>query len=503
MKQFLEKTHRWIWLFIPLFVGLVLAIKTIGSGFPNSDTYFIIETGRYIVENGEVPTINPFVIHNDFGVIIQQWLFDVLIYGIYHVGGWGGVFLYSIVVLGIAGVAMYRFFGFYSQNRTLKTILLSICLALGGTYAVARPTSLSFLMCLSVVAVMEVYRRKRKWPVLLWLPLISLLTINIHAAMWPMLFVLMVPYVFPDTLPDLKTRGMGRGIVAFFRAWLDKWKCVIVAMVSMVTVGFINPNGLNGVGYLFLSYGSATNGNIAELEAPAMLSSFGVAILTTFALLLLYVYKNRHNIDMANFYMASGTLIMAMLHRRNLWFLFFGSTPLFLTMLGGIQWKNRKERRITSISVIADFYSVCFAVALSFILCSTISLEVKDSALAPVNAVKYLSAFDKNEVVLYTGFNNGAYMEMNGYEVYIDARPELFQERINKKEDIYSEYLDVINGACDYEAFFKKYKFTHMIVEDGSALSGFMRSYDGYKQVVVGQGYVVYERIPNQLNSGE
>lgn len=493
MKTSLQRAHKWVWILIPLLIGIAVAIKTINTGFPNSDTYFIIDAGKYIVENGTVPTTNPFVIHEGFGVIIQQWLFDVLMYGVYRIGGWTGVFVYSIIILGIAAVAMYRFFGLYSQNKTLKVILLSICIAVGSAFAVARPTSLSFLMCLSVVAVMETYRRNNKWHVLLWLPLISLLTINIHAAMWPMLFVLIMPFIFPGKMPDFKSDGIGKGIAAFFKEWFTKWKWVLLAMICMVIVGFVNPNGLNGIGYLVLSYGSATNGRIAELEPPMMLSYYGMWVLLSFALLVLYVYTRKRNMDMTNFYMAAGTLVMAMLHMRNLWFLFFGATPLFLTMLDGVQRKKHKERRVTAVSLIADFYGVCLVVALAFIFCGTISVDIEDDILSPVKAVEYLDSHNKEDIVLYTGFNNGAYMEMNGYKVYMDARPELFQKKINGKEDIYSEYLNVINGLCDYEAFFDKYEFTHMIVEDGTVLSGFLRAYDGYREVVIGNGYVLYE----------
>ena len=103
---------------------------------------------------------------------------------------------------------------------------------------------------------------------------------------------------------------------------------------------------------------------------------------------------------------------------------------------------------------------------------------------------------DKENVVLYTSFNNGAFMEMNGYKVYMDARPELFMEKINGKEDVYTEYVSVESGTCDLNAFLAKYNFTHLIARDGSPLSVHLRAYDdAYKIVVDGEGYCLFQRV--------
>ena len=493
VKNILEKTNKWMWPLLLLFVGVILGIQGISNGFPDSDTFFIVKTGQYIVENGCVPTINPFVIHEGFETIIQQWLFDILIYGIYSLGGWTGVFVYSLVIMGVSAIAMYCFFGLYSQNKKLKIALLSVYIAVGSSFFVARPTSLSFLLCLSAVAVMEVYRKKGRAAVLFWLPLISLLTINIHAAMWPMLFVLMMPFVVPDCLPNFRGPGVWRNIAGYLKSWLKKQKWVLLAMAVMAAVGFINPNGLNGVGYLFLSYGTANGANITELQPPSMLSYFGVFVLGAFALLVLYVYKHKRNIDIKVFCMAVGTTILAMLHLRNLWFLSFGALPLALIMMDEVHWERKKKPKITVVSMIAKFYGACLVVILAIGMCGSISLSVEDAEPSPVKAVDYLDRYDKEDIVLYTGFNNGAYMELNGYKVYMDARPELFQKKINKKADVCTEFLNVLSGNCDYPAFFDKYGFTHMIVEDGSVLAGFLRAYDVYKPVVTGDGYTLYE----------
>lgn len=502
MKDSFKKVYSLLRTLLPLVGAFSFALILVKAGFPNSDTFFIIKTGEYIVENGIVPTINPFIIHEGFGIIVQQWLFDVMIYHIYNIGGNMGLFVYSAVVLLVAMVMMYKFFGFYSDNVKLKVLLLSLCTVIAGIFAVARPTSISFLMCLSVVMVMEVYRKTQRWPILLLLPVLSLATINFHASMWPILFVLMVPYIFPDKLPQVKTLGLWKGLGVFFHAWFRKWKWVLLAMLGMLLAGFVNPNGLRGMCYLLLSYGSATTANrIAELQAPKVNAYDGICVIVSTLLLFHYVVKFRGGMDFAKFYMAAGTTLLAATHGRNLWFLFFGTTPLFLSFFNAYHPKRKlKEYRSAVPYAVMVLCYVCIIVVLLYVPVGFGSLEVRDNHTAPVEAASYLdkwSEANQDEIVLFTEFNNGAFMEMNGHQVYIDARPELFQKKINGKEDIYNEYLTIVAGTADFPAFFEKYSFTHLIVSDGTMISGYLMADDSYQLVVDGNGYCLFERQTN------
>ena len=125
----------------------------------------------------------------------------------------------------------------------------------------------------------------------------------------------------------------------------------------------------------------------------------------------------------------------------------------------------------------------------------------EDSVLTPIVAADYLDLVARQKAVLYTEFNNGAYMEWRGYQVYMDARPELFQTEINGQEDVYTEYVNVQNGTIDYAEFLDKYGFTYLIVSDGALLGMYLSLDTGYEVVVEGNGYTMYERIPVMATS--
>ena len=64
-------------LLIPIFIGMLTSIC---GG--NNDIWFILNFGRYILNNG-FPTIDPFTIHDGLEIIVQQWLSDIIFYSGY------------------------------------------------------------------------------------------------------------------------------------------------------------------------------------------------------------------------------------------------------------------------------------------------------------------------------------------------------------------------------------------------------------------------------------
>lgn len=488
--------HSWIGILI-LFIPCIIK-----ASIPDSDTFFIAATGRYIVENGIVPTTNPFVIHEGFSVIIQQWLFDVLIYGIYNYFGNVGLLIYVTLIYAISMLLLYKYFGLFTEKTKTKNIVFIIASYLYTAYAVARPTGISFIAMLLLLYCMEKYRRTQKTSYLIALPFISLIVINMHAAMWPMMFVMMLPYVFPYTIPTKAN------IKENTKKWFTKNKYIMLTSLIMFATGFINPNGIKGMAYVLLSYGSATNGvQIQELVPPSTNDFVGIIIMLTFAFVAIYAYTNKDNIlnahrdnqeEFTRLYMALGTLILACMHTRNLWYLILGTTPIILTVLNNITFKKQKPKKEepTYALFIKALYIVVLTITITIILfksCDYADYTNKDSTLAPYKAVAYLDKNETSDITLYTEFNNGAFCEWHGYKVYMDARPELFQKNINKKKDIYTEYCDVATGKANYEEFLNKYNFTHLIVSDNTVFNMYLTLNSNYTAVVDGEGYTLYE----------
>lgn len=253
---------------------------------------------------------------------------------------------------------------------------------------------------------------------------------------------------------------------------------------------------------------SATGGlPIQELQPPPTNSLYGFIVMMSVAALALYMYQNKEKWNNPDYdaqpeftraYMTAGVLILACTHLRNLWFIILGATPTMLLVLKNIQRIKTEEEKIKYPFLKGVFYPAII-VAAGFIFLSNASYSPTtnaDSGRVPIQALEYLeNTENKEDLILYTEFDNGAFMEWHGYKVYMDARPELFQKNINGKEDIYEEYCNVKRGTIDYSEFLDKYQFTHMIVTDNTLLDMYISLHKDYEAVVDGNGYNLYERI--------
>lgn len=497
----MNKVINRIWEFWWVGILLIIAPCLIKAKVPDSDTFFLIATGKNIVETGMVPTINPFVIHEEFSMIVQQWLFDVIIYSVYNAFSNSGIFVFVLAAYTMSITLLYKYLSLFSQNKIAKGIIMLICGFLYISFGVARPTCISFIVMIFLLYCIEKYRKTNKLIYLVFLPILSLLEINIHSAMWPMIFVLMLPYVFPYTL-------IQKGYIKVkTKQWFNRNKYLLLIMPIMMVMGLINPNGIKGITYIINSYGSANNGlSILELLPPNTNSLMGIIIMIAIAFFSIYLYKNKTKLldssndiqnEFAKLSLAAGVLILACTHLRNAWYLIIGTTPIILTVIGDFKIKCKKARSITTFRKI-EFTAIAMVLTIFFSyfmlsISSFSAITTKDSELAPIKAAEYLEKYEKKDIILYTEFNNGAYMELQGYKVYIDARPELFEKKINGKEDVYTEYCKVKKGDADFEKFLNKYKFTHMIVLDNTLLELYLSLSDEYVPMVCGTGYTLYE----------
>lgn len=490
-----------LWNYWWVAILFIIAPYLIMAKIPDTDTFFLLKTGQYIIENSIVPTLNPFVIHEGFQVIIQQWLFDISIYGAYSALGNIGIFLFVASAYAISIALLYKYFGLFTTNQKARGIITLLSALIYISYGVARPTCISFIVMVSLLYSIEKYKRTNKKSWLAVLPFLSLLEVNVHSAMWPMMFVLILPYIFPF---ELLRKG---NLKEKTKEWLHQNKYILLTIFIMLVIGFINPNGIDGMTYVLYSYGSVTGGiPISELLPPNTDSRQGLTIMAVIAFLAIYVYKNKSKFknqkstmqkEFTRIAMACGVLILACMHYRNMWYLLLGATPVVLELLNNSKIKIKKPKWLNSfrkglLTIIAVFL-VVFLSGFMLSISNFSTTTTKDSQYTPIKAAQYLDKHQKNEIVLFTEFNNGAFMEWSGYKVYMDARPELFQKKINGKEDIFTEYSNLATGKIEYEEFLRKYQFTHLVVAKKTLFEMYLSANADYTAVVDGTGYKLYE----------
>ena len=477
------KLNNYTWLvWVALVIVGILRVTSM-----DSDAFFLASTGRYIVENWEVPKINTFTYHEGLKVIIQQWLMDIVNYFLLDNFGAVGLLMFSVVAMVVNLSLLYKFLGFYTENHRAKILTVLAFSFLLLSWYNTRPTSITMSVLLAELIVLEkVYRdgdKKSLW----FIPLLSLIQINCHASLWWFIFVMILPYAFPPLTCFISLKK----VIEHFKKYKELW----LIMIPSFLVGFINPNGLKGILYLWLSFSSAnSDGYIQEMRSATIFGYLGVYIVASAVIIGIYIYKYNKYVNWKNVYLALGTFILAARYIRNIWMVVFGVAPLLALLIKCVVSDKLKVKHTDKNCAILFVEMIVGAGLIGSIIIPSITpRNTEDSGVVPIKAVEYLDTLDKDELKIFNGFNNGAYLEWHGYEVYMDARPELYNSRLNKKADIYDEYQDILSANIDFGEFIDKYDFTHMLVSE-QALRTYLECSDKYEEVVEGEGYTLFEK---------
>lgn len=468
-------------LFFLLFVPCLLIIRVL-----DNDTWFLLNSGRYVMEYG-IPHIEPFSIHQDLQFVLQQWLTDVIFWVTYNNHGENGLFLIVTICYLIITFLMFKLCMKISEGNffvSFSITLLSSILVF--TYMVTRPTIFTLVIIMIELNALENYTKNGKINNLIILPILSLIMINLHAALWPMLFVMMLPYV----VDSIKFK------VGFIESEGYGVKNLIIIFIAMVLIALVNPYGLDSMTYLYKSMGYPYIKNILEIMHPYVNNSTGALIyIYIFLTVSIYVFYRKGSSKIRYALLTLGTIYMVLTSIRNI--TYFGLCSLFplAYYLKDINIeKNNQSKKNKKLRIILVFLIV---VTLMFVGYKNIEQNKTNVPYSDLNnTIDYIFANeDTRNIVLYTGFNEGALTQFRGLPSYIDPRAEVYFKKHNNKDDIFNEYFDLLEGKVHYKKVIEKYKFTHLIVTKEDLLFEYLANDVEYKIIYENKTYRLYKKI--------
>ena len=446
-------------LLILMFSGCFFIKKSLDTDF-----YFLYSFGEYIVNNG-FPVKDVLSMHGDMNIIVQQWLVDLLFYHAYELHGQQAVLAIVYVVYAAYVILLYKLCKHITGNFFLSVMvtLSSSCL-MASVFMVTRPQIFTYLIFILLLYALEQYVSTRKIRWLFLLPLLSWVQINIHASMWLMLFVLMMPYVISSVSIKLP-----------FYTQEARCKLVdlLVAVVAMIAVALLNPYGYKALVYLFGSFGVENlNKTIQEMAAVTISHTFGKLYMGILFLMgALLVACRKRKMELRFLCLTLGTAVLGLTsYKATAYFFVVGLASYahyfrdFDFTLKGIDTSTRKEKVQLAVQILVLALTIG-GILMVYTGKQTKTVEFGIVGLEPV--ADYLDAQESEDMVLYAGFNEGAYLEFRGYKPYLDASAELFMEEKNGQFDYFSEYLYVVGGKSYYKDFLNKYGFTHIVVPTG------------------------------------
>lgn len=429
----------------------------------DSDTYWLINSGRFVLDHG-IPHIEPFTLHQGLHFVMQQWMSATLFAVIYDV--LGSSFLFVLVALAYGSIiySVYRLCMRVSDGNFLVSFTITMFVSIPlNFFMVLRPYLFSLLLLTVELNLLEAYLQTKKKAFLWCLPILSVLLVNLHAAMWPFLFVLLIPYIidsFEFKLGVVKGEGYPRLQLCF-------------AALGSVIAGFINPYGWEAMTYLFRSYGNQyVSAMISEMQSPDFKSVFGILVFLIYVIpILLYIVNRKGEGRLRYALLTIGTGFLGLSSIRSLSMFLVCGIPFLANTLKSAQIIPKNSAKAKASPMRYVLAGLLVLLLSTFFFLRAANSEKEAQLFLPIQAVDYIKTnLDGESIRLYTGYNIGGYAEFEGLHPFMDARAEVFFKSNNKKEDFIDDYFHVQLGKSHYREIIDKYQLTHFLVDQTDLL---------------------------------
>ena len=420
---------------------------------PNPDAYFLIDTGRYIVNNKALPDVAYWLVKPDVPTIIQQWLCDVVNYAAYAAGGFTGTVILGIIFNIFLLLCLFVYCRETCRNNQVGFNAAVFCWILLCGFATTRPYSVTISVSLLEITLLKRFFEKDKHTAketalfFAGIAAVFIFQANWQASniLYPILWILC--YV-----PVIKTKK--------FRIDLYALGAIVLGLACSV----ISPLGIRGPLFLTYARGSLERFHIVEVEPPHFPSLYTAMQAIVIALFIYAVVKRR--LTSAQIFMTLGCFAMSCMFMRCCWTLVI---PIGM-LVANMKFTERSHKMMRWAYVAAG--------TLSVLLIMKYNLEKSDDRQIMLDS---LPAPD--EVTLYTDFNSGNYFLVDGYKIYYDARPELYDYRIAGDKAFLDEAYAAWAGDLDYAEFIDSYGFDWFAVSKNMPMDTYLEENDDYELV--------------------
>lgn len=510
-----------------------------------NDTYYTVKIGETIVQNG-IDGIDHFSWHENLSYEYPHWLYDVIMYFIYNIGGWTGIYISTLVFTCLLGIILYITNKKICKNQIVPFILTIASMFLVKSYIAARAQLVTFILFVLEIFFIEKFIKNRKVGYALGLLSISLLIANLHVAVWPFFFVLFLPYIVEYlvcVIVDLdlvlklkklvcivkkkiffknieKIKIIEQKIISIdnerekikqrreenrkhpYKIKIERNKNIkylILVMLIAALLGLCTPLGKTPYTYLIDTMQGNTTKNINEHLPLTLINQKEILglLIIVIALLMLTDIKIR----LRDLFMFGGIVILTLMSRRQISMLILIGMPIYCKLILAFLKKYKCMKDVKKVlKEMTGLYGFCITLCI-FIIVSTNMYKPKlddkyvDESSYPVQACDYiLENLDISNMRIYNEYNYGSYMLYRGIPVFIDSRADLYAPEFNPGCTVFDDFLNISNIGTYYENKFEEYNITHVICFKNAKLNMFLsRNYE-YKELYSDDRFVIYER---------
>lgn len=483
MKIKKEHTKKALLVLLAMLCISLILVRMKNSMLGDSDHAFMLFEGRRIVRGG-IQYFNGASPVSGLHIVVQQWLYALILYLVHRAAGWEGVYFMAVAEMILFIWLAVRLAQVHGHSKKVS-LLTSLCIGvLYASFVMAeKPEIITECLLMAEMIFMERYAQTNRKIYLVYAVLTVLPEANLHVSTWFVHVLLAGAYM----LPYKKFMPKSKKIRHY--DYVPVW----IAGICMCLMSMASPYGLEGTLYIFRSAVSGMrNIGVSELSAPEISSDSGMTALLFMIGALKHVKKEKYETTVT----FAGCFVMFAISQRNIQFLLIASVPVVAGYLKYIDYADLPEwlRYKPLYSVIIAFMILTGTAGAALPITSP-----RDSSY-PKNAIRYLRDKEKGKRVrVMTTYNTGSYFENAGYIIFMDSRSENWYIGSNKKEEITAKYLNIQNDPnyVRFKKLRKKYKYKYVVADDGSSFKAMCDMDSTMKQVSQDEGASMYKVIRN------
>lgn len=511
-----------------------------------NDTFYTIKIGEHILQNG-IDMKDPFSWHENLQYTYPHWLYDVVIYLVYNIGGQVGIYISTIVLSITLGLTMYLVNTKLTKNKLTSFVLTIGAMYLLRNYIAARAQLATFILFILTVYFIEMFLETKKKRYVVGLIIIPIIIANVHLAVFPFYFVLYLPYIAEymiyilshteiivvnakiDRLNKKILKTTNEDEIQKIKDEINRLeqknektinkkekinanpykikirgnnnvKALIIIMIICLFTGFLTPLGTTPYTYLIKTMQGTTTHNISE-HLPLTLVD-NLEFMCTLVLFIAILTFTDTKIRLSDLFMLGGLIFLTFYTRRQFSMFTLICVMILNRLINALLNKYDPEgckKAIDKMTTITGMIvTICLVLTISVIQYKPkMNDHFIDEKSYPVEAATYiLDNLDINNIKLYNEYNYGSYLIFRGIPVFIDSRADLYAPEFNPGVEVFNDYINLSNVDIDnVEEKLDKYGITHMLMYKKSKLRKFVeQNTEKYNLLYEDDNFCLFER---------
>ncbi|BBI32415.1 hypothetical protein [Cohnella abietis] len=405
--------------------------------YNDPDTFWHIELGKYMLQNGTVlhHAINTF--YNDqLPYVPHEFGFQIIIALLYKAFGWPGTYILTALCLLLLTLGLYRLtrvsrkeMGLEQHHSVMYLFVLAVTCCIYFYYFTARPQMISAFLIVWFFVYLREFRMQQSSKYAILMALISMGVANIHAGVWPVIAVFTA--------------------MAIIEAWAEKrlGKRNIIAFAFVYIAGLINVGGLKSIFYILTVTKNNFNMRIDEWQ-PINFGEWINLPRTVLLLLFMCIIPFVLHKKLFRFMFMLGIVYLGIAsYKQNLFMWLF--IPYFAATVVDLVPYTNKIRIQLSTKSIAIFLAAALSVNLIFVSVYPVQTNKHDY---PVEEMTYILKQKPDGVrpKVLAPYGSSGYVNFRGGDILCDGRQDPFVTDESKGVFGWTAFERSMNGFSDY-----------------------------------------------------